>query len=73
MTTLLTQILDVGGLLLRMARILALRVLCVPLVGLIAVICAVLVLYLILAEKGYRNNLFASESDKQKLLGGNGS
>jgi hypothetical protein len=73
MTHQLTQILDAGGLLLRMAGILALRVLSAPLAGLIVVIYAVLALYMVLVDKDYRNNLFVSESDKRKLLDGNGS
>jgi hypothetical protein len=73
MTHQLTQILDAGGLLLRMAGILVLRVLSAPLAGLIVVIYAVLALYMILVEEDYRNNLFVSESDKRKLLDGNGS
>jgi hypothetical protein len=73
MTHQLTQILDAGGLLLRMAGILVLRVLSAPLAGLIVVIYAVLALYMVLVDKDYRNNLFVSESDRRKLLDGNGS
>jgi hypothetical protein len=73
MTHQLTQILDAGGLLLRMTGILALRVLSAPLAGLIVVIYVVLALYMILVEEDYRKNLFVSESDKRKLLDGNGS
>jgi hypothetical protein len=73
MTHQLTQILDAGGLLLRMAGILVLRVLSAPLAGLIVVIYAALALYMVLVDKDYRNNLYVSESDKQKLLDGNGS
>jgi hypothetical protein len=72
MTHQLTQILDAGGLLLRMAGILVLRVLSAPLAGLIVVIYAALALYMVLVDKDYRNNLFVSESDKRKLLDGNG-
>lgn len=52
---------------------LALRVLCVLTAGLIVVIFVVLASYLMLADRGYRRSLFMSESDRQKLLGGNGS
>jgi hypothetical protein len=72
MTNLLTQILDVGGLLLKMARMLALRVSLEVLVGLIAVTFVVLASCLLLVDKDYRNSLFVSESDRQKLLGGTG-
>lgn len=68
----LTQILAAGGLLARMAGILLLRVLCAPFLGLIAVIFAALALFLLIVEKEYRKNLFMSESDKRKLLDGNG-
>jgi MFS superfamily sulfate permease-like transporter len=72
MTNLLTLILDAGGLLLRMVLTLVLPVLLAPLVGLIAGTCVVLVLFQMLGDKEYRKNLFASESDRQKLLDGNG-
>lgn len=68
----LTQILAAGGLLVKMAKILALRVLCAPFLGLIAVIFVALALFLLTVEKEYRKNLFMSESDKRKLLDGNG-
>ena len=55
-----------------MAGILVLRVLSAPLAGLIVVIYAALALYMVLVDKDYRNNLFVSESDKRKLLDGNG-
>ena len=71
-TRLLTQILAAGGLLLKMVSILVLLVLRVPLAGTIAVTCVALVLCQMLADRGYRSNLFARESDKQKLLNGNG-
>jgi hypothetical protein len=69
----LTLILEAGGLLLKMARMLALRALCVLFLGLIAVICAAQVLCLLIADAGYRKSLFVSDSDKRKLLDGNGS
>jgi hypothetical protein len=72
MTRLLTLILDAGGLLLRMVLTLVLPVLLAPLVGLIAGTCVVLVLFQMLGDKESRKNLFASESDRQKLLDGNG-
>lgn len=72
MTNLLTQILVAGGLRLKMVSILVLLALRVPLAGSIAVTCVVLVSCQMLVDKGYRNNLFARESDKQKLLDGNG-
>jgi uncharacterized membrane protein YfcA len=72
MMRLLTQILAAGGLLLAMAGILVLRVLSAPLAGLIVVIYVVLVLFQMLGDKEYRKNLFASESDRRKLLDGNG-
>jgi len=73
MMRLLTQILAAGGLLLAMAGILVLRVLSAPLAGLIVGIYVVLALYMILADKDYRKNLYVSESDRRKLLDGNGS
>jgi len=72
MTGRMTQIMDAGGLLLRMAGILVLRALFVLCLGPIAVICAGQVLFLLLVDRDYRRSLFTSESDKQKLLGGNG-
>jgi hypothetical protein len=73
MTNQLTQILEAGGLLLRMAGILVLRALFALSLGLIAVICAAQVLFLLTVDAGYRKSLFTSGSDRQKLLGGNGS
>ena len=72
MTSLLTQILVAGGLLLKMVSILVLLALRGLLAGLIAVTCVVLVLSQMLVDKEYRKNLFVPESDKQKLLDGNG-
>jgi hypothetical protein len=69
----LIQILDVGGLLLKMGGILVLRVLSAPLAGLIVGIYVVLALYMILVDKDYRKNLYVSESDRRKLLDGTGS
>jgi hypothetical protein len=69
---LLTQILGLGGLLLMLVVTLVLRVLLALLAGLTAGICVVLVLCQMLVAKDYRNSLFASESDKRKLLDGNG-
>jgi len=51
---------------------LVLRVLLVPLAGLIAGIYVVRVLFQMLGDKDYRKNLFAPESDKQRLSIGNG-
>jgi hypothetical protein len=68
-----TLILDAGGLLLSMAGILVLRGLFVLCLGPIAVICVAQVLFLLLVDGDYRRSLFVSESDRQKLLGGNGS
>lgn len=72
MTHLLIRILDAGGLLLKMVLTLGLLVLHALLAGLIAVTCVVLVLCQMLGDKEYRKNLFGSESDRQKLLDGNG-
>ena len=72
MTSRMTQIMDVGGLLLKMAGILGLRGLFVLCLGPIAVICAGQVLLLLLADADYRKSLFVSESDRQKLLDGTG-
>jgi len=55
-----------------MVGMLALRVLFVLCLGLIVVICVGQVLFLLIVDKDYRRSLFMSESDKQKLLGGNG-
>jgi hypothetical protein len=73
MTTLLIRILDVGGLLVMLVGTLLLRALLVPLAGLTAGICVVLVLCRMLVDKDYRKSSFMSELDKQKLLDGNGS
>lgn len=73
MTRLLILTLDAGGLLLKMVLTLVLRVLLVPLAGLIVGTCVVLVLFQMLGDREYRKNLFTHESDKQKLLDGNGS
>jgi hypothetical protein len=72
MTRLLIRILDAGGLLLKAVSILVLLALRGLLAGLIAATCVVLVLFQMLGGKEYRSNLFVSESDKQKLLDGNG-
>jgi hypothetical protein len=72
MTSLLTLTLAAGGLLLKAVLILALLALRALLAGLIAATCVVLVLFQILGGKEYRSNLFVPESDKQKLLDGNG-
>jgi hypothetical protein len=63
---------DAGGLLLSMVGILGLRGLFVLCLGPIVVICVGQVLLLLLVDAGYRNSLFMSASDKQKLLDGNG-
>lgn len=68
----MTQILDLGGLLVKMVAILVLRVLCGLCGGLIVATCVALVLCLVIVDADYRRSLFASEFDKQKLLGGNG-
>jgi multisubunit Na+/H+ antiporter MnhE subunit len=73
MTSLLTLILGAGGSLLKMVLILVLLALRVLLAGLIVGTCVVLVLFQMLGDKDYRKNLFVPASDKQKLLGGNGS
>ena len=73
MTNPLTLILDAGGLLLKTVLILVLLALRVLLAGLIVGTCVVLVLFQMLGDKDYRKNLFVPASDKQKLLGGNGS
>ena len=72
MTRLLILTLDAGGLLLKMVLTLVLLVLQGLLAGLIAGTCVVLVLCQMLGDREYRKNLFGSESDKQKLLGGSG-
>jgi hypothetical protein len=72
MTDQKTQILDLGGLLLRMVWMLVLRVLCALCGGLIVGTFVVLVLFLIIVDREYRRSLFVSELDKQKLLGGSG-
>jgi len=61
------QILDIGGLLLRMAWIVVSQVLFILLAGLIAAILYAVALCLIIVDKGYRRSLFGSESDKQNL------
>jgi hypothetical protein len=63
----MTQIMDIGGLLLRMAWIVVSQALFVVLGGLIAVILYAVALFLIVVDKDYRRSLFGSESDKQKL------
>jgi hypothetical protein len=72
MTRLLIRILVVGGLLVKLVGILALRVLLALLAGLIAATFVVLASCLMLVDRDYRKSLFVSELDKQKLLGGNG-
>jgi hypothetical protein len=72
MTHLLIQILVAGGLLVKTVLMLVLRVLPVPLAGLIAGIYVVRVLFQMLGDKDYRKNLFVPESDKQGLSIGNG-
>jgi hypothetical protein len=72
MTNLLTQILGLGGLLLMLVVTLVLRGLLGLLAGLTAVTCVVLVLCQMLVDKDYRKSSLTSESDRQKLLDGNG-
>jgi len=67
------QILGGGGLLLvKMIVRLVSPVLFLLLAGVILAICVAQGLFLIVAVKEYRNALFMSESDKQKLKGGGG-
>jgi hypothetical protein len=72
MTNLTTQLMDIGGLLLRMAWILVSQVLFILLAGVIAVTLYVVVLYLIvvirLTEKVYSGQDSASESVRSKLV-----
>jgi hypothetical protein len=65
----LTLLMDIGGLLLRMAWIVVSQVLFIVLGGLIAVILYGAAFCLIIVDKGYRRSLFGSASDKQKLSG----
>ena len=62
------QIMDIGGLLLRMAWIVVSQVLFILLAGVIAVILYAVALCLIVVDKRYRRSLFGSESDKRRLL-----
>jgi hypothetical protein len=64
----MTQIMDIGGLLLRMANLVALRGLCIALGGLIAVTWCGVVFLRIIVDVDYKKSLFGCESDKQKLL-----
>jgi hypothetical protein len=66
MTKLTTQIMDIGGLLLRMAWIVVSQVLFIVLAGLIAATLYVVVLWLIIVDSAYRKSLFGSGFDKQK-------
>jgi hypothetical protein len=63
----MTQIMAIGGLLLRMGWIVLSQVLFIVLGGLIAVTLYAVALFLIVVDKGYRKSLFGSASDKQKL------
>ena len=67
MTSRTLQMMDIGGLLLRMVWILVSQVLFILLAGLIAVTLYALAFCLIIVDKGYRRSLFGSASDKQKL------
>ena len=67
MTSRTLQMMDIGGLLLRMAWIVVSQVLFILLAGLIAVTLYALAFYLIIVDKGYRRSLFGFASDKQKL------
>jgi len=69
MTLLMTQIMDIGGLLLRMAGLVVLRGLFIALGGLIVVTWCVVVFLRIIVDKDYKRSLFGCESDRQKLLG----
>jgi hypothetical protein len=60
------QIMDIGGLLLRMVWIVVSQVLFILLAGLIAVILYAVVLWLIIVDSGYRRSLFGSGLDKRK-------
>jgi membrane protein YdbS with pleckstrin-like domain len=66
MTKLTTQIMDIGGLLLRMVWIVVSQVLFILLAGLIAVILYAVVCYLVIVDSAYRRSLFGSGSDKPK-------
>ena len=68
MTLPMTQIMDIGGLLLKMAGLVVLRGLFIALGGLIAVTWCVVVFLRIIVDKDYKRSLFGCESDKQKLL-----
>jgi hypothetical protein len=66
MTKLTTQIMDIGGLLLRMAWIVVSQVLFIVLAGLIAATLYVVVLWLIIVDSAYRKSLFGSGFGKPK-------
>jgi hypothetical protein len=66
MTKLTTQIMDIGGLLLRMVWIVVSQVLFILLAGVIAVTLYVVVLWLIIVDSAYRKSLFGSGFDKPK-------
>jgi hypothetical protein len=66
MTKLTTQIMDIGGLLLRMVWIVVSQVSFIVLAGLIAVTLYVVVLWLIIVDSAYRRSLFGSGFDKRK-------
>jgi hypothetical protein len=60
------QIMDIGGLLLRMVWIVVSQVLFILLAGVIAVTLYVVVLWLIIVDSAYRRSLFGSGFDKRK-------
>jgi hypothetical protein len=62
----MTQIMDIGGLLLRMAWIVVSQVLFILLAGLIAVILYAVVCYLVIVDSAYRKSLFGSGFGKPK-------
>jgi hypothetical protein len=66
MTKLTTQIMDIGGLLLRMVWIVVSQVLFILVAGLIAATLYVVVLWLIIVDSAYRKSLFGSGFDKPK-------
>jgi hypothetical protein len=65
----MTQIMDIGGLLLKMAYLVVLQGLFILLGGLIAVTWCAVVFLRIIVDKDFKKSLFGCESDRQKLLG----
>jgi hypothetical protein len=60
------QVMDIGGLLLRVMWIVVSQALFILLAGVIAVTLYVVVLWLIIVDSAYRKSLFGSGFDKQK-------